>query len=201
MSSKVYLFALAGLLGLSACQRQMVGGFQSAHTESTARVTPAVAATTATDEAATVAMPAPEATTPVVVTQPVAASPVLLASVADQAVAAAKGTKYEARAGRLKAAIAKAQTATASGNVSAAPRKMNFAEKAMVKAVTKKLNKQITKAKQGQDTQALNGNVKIGLLLLVAALVLFLIPGLGVVGSIVAVVGVVFLVLGLIDAA
>ena len=202
MFKNLYLVALAALCGLSACQRQQVGGFQRTHTEAIARAMPVTGASSAAaiqpaDEVAVAAQPVevqPEVTTPV----QSEAQPVLLASAADQLVAASKGTKYEARALRMKAAVEKAE---ARGTLSAAPRKLNFAEKAVTKLVTKKLNKKIAKAERGESTQALDKNLRLAIIFAVAAIVLSLIPGVWWLGSIAGVVALVFFILWIVDQA
>lgn len=54
-------------------------------------------------------------------------------------------------------------------------------------------------AKSGKKANAINGYIKIGLVLILAGVLIGILPKLAVVGSIVAVVGVVFLVLGLLE--
>lgn len=202
MFKNLYLVALAALCGLSACQRQQVGGFQRTHTEAIARAMPVTGASSAAaiqpaDEVAVAAQPVefqPEVTTPV----QSEAQPVLLASAADQLVAASKGTKYEARALRMKAAVEKAE---ARGTLSAAPRKLNFAEKAVTKLVTKKLNKKIAKAERGHATQRIDSNISLGILFLAVALILALLSVGSVYVVIAGVLGAAFLLIGLLNQA
>lgn len=202
MFKNLYLVALAAVCSLSACQRQQTGGFQRTHTESFARAVPVSGATSTAvsqpaEEVAVAAQSAeiqPEVTAPA---QP-EAQPVLLASAADQLVAASKGTRYEARALRMKAAVGKAE---ARGTLSAAPRKLNVAEKAVTKLVTKKLNKKIAKAERGESTQALDKNLRLAIIFAVAAIVLSLIPGVWWLGGIAGIIAVVFFVLWVVDRA
>lgn len=203
MFKNLYLVALAAVCGLSACQRQQVGGFQRTHTESFARTTPVAAPAVAQPEEATVVAVQPVASPSEAVTEvstPVQpeAAPVLVASAADQLVAATKGTKYEARALRMKAAVEKAE---ANGKLNTAPRKLNFAEKAVTKLVTKKLNKKIAKAERGESTQALDKNLRLAIIFAVAAIVLSLIPGVWYLGGIAGIIAVVFFVLWIVNQA
>jgi hypothetical protein len=202
MFKNLYLVALAAVCGLSACQRQQIGGFQRTHTESFARAVPVTGASSTAvaqpaEDVAVVAQPVENQTKVAAPAQP-EAQPVLVASAADQLVAASKGTKYEARALRMKAAVEKAE---ASGKLSAAPRKLNFAEKAVTKLVTKKLNKKIAKAERGESTQALDKNLRLAIIFAVAAIVLSLIPGVWWLGSIAGVVALVFFILWIVDQA
>lgn len=54
-------------------------------------------------------------------------------------------------------------------------------------------------AKSGKKANAVNGYIKIGLILILAGVLIGILPHLGLLGSIVAIVGVVFLVLGLLE--
>ncbi len=200
MFKNLYLVALAALCGLSACQRQQVGGFQRTHTEAFARTEsvaqPALAVQAAQATSTEALQPVENqavAVEPVVST----ASPELVAST-DKLVAAAKGTRFEERALRMKAAI---ENASAKGQLNAAPRKLTFAEKTVAKMVAKKLNKKIAKAERGESTKALDKNLKLALIFAIAAIVLSLIPGVWYLGGIAGIVAVIFFVLWIIDRA
>ncbi|AKQ44818.1 hypothetical protein TH63_02940 [Rufibacter radiotolerans] len=65
-----------------------------------------------------------------------------------------------------------------------------------VKMATKKIMRE---AKAAKKANALNQYVKIGLILLVAGVILGILPGLGVVGTLVAIVGLVFILLGVLE--
>ncbi|WP_207432351.1 hypothetical protein [Sabulibacter ruber] len=65
-----------------------------------------------------------------------------------------------------------------------------------VKTVTKKIMRE---AKAVKKANAINQYIKIGLILLVVGALLSLIPGLGLVGAIAAIVGLVFILLGLLE--
>lgn len=202
MFKNLYLVALAAVCGLSACQRQQTGGFQRTHTESFARAVPvsgaaASAVAQPAEEVAVADQPSENQAAVVAPTQP-EAQPVLLASAADQLVAASKGTRYEARALRMKAAVEKAQ---AQGTLSAAPRKLNFADKAVTKLVTKKLNKKIAKAERGQATQRIDSNISLGILFLAVALILALLSVGSVYVIVAGVLGAAFLLIGLLNQA
>jgi hypothetical protein len=65
-----------------------------------------------------------------------------------------------------------------------------------VKMATKSIKREVKSAKKAN---ALNQYMKIGLVLLLAGLILSVLPGLGYVGGIVAIVGLVFLLLGVLE--
>ena len=205
MTTKLYLCALAGAFGLVACQQRISSGFLTAHPEPVAQALPVTGATP-TAEAPPNAGPTAthrnmepfdnESEFTVALPTPGGASPVLLASAADQLVAASKGTRHEARALRMKAAVEKAET---NGSLSAAPRKLNFAEKAVTKLVTKKLNKKIAKAERGQAAQRIDGNIRIGIVFLAVALILSLLSVGYVYVVIAGVLGAAFLLIGLLN--
>ncbi|MFC6998608.1 hypothetical protein [Rufibacter roseus] len=65
-----------------------------------------------------------------------------------------------------------------------------------IRKITKKMKRD---AKATNKANAINSYMKIGIVLILAGVLLSVLPGLGLVGSIVAVVGVVFLVLGLLE--
>jgi pyocin large subunit-like protein len=200
MFKNLYLVALAALCGLSACQRQQVGGFQRTHTETIARTTPAPAEQPALAVQAAEPVAVAEASQPVeqqtVAAQPTAA-PDLVAST-DKLVAMAKGTKFEGKALRLKATI---ENAAASGKLNATPRTLTASEKMVAKMVAKRLNKKIAKAEHGQATQALDKNLKLAIIFAVAAIVLSLIPGVWWLGGIAGIIAVVFFVLWIVNQA
>ncbi len=192
MFNKLYVFLLLGAVALSGCQRQQIGGFQASHHEPVAR------AQTAPVVPTEAGIPAPVPTAFFLSPDVVPAQPAPVASVSDQLVASAKGTRHEARANRLKAAIDRANAAP---QLNSAPRQLNFAEKAVVKAVTKKLNRQVAKAKRGEATQRLDSNIGLGILLLAVALILALLAVGNVYVVIAAVLGVAFLLIGLLNQA
>jgi|GEM_PF-2017741 len=200
MLNKLYISLALGAVALSGCQRQQIGGFQASQHESFARTTPAPVATAPVESALSlgltseVAVLSPAATPAL----PLEATPALTASTTKKLVATAKGTKYESRVAQLKTALEEAAMAPKTGVTA---RKLTFMEKTISKMVLKKVNKQIAKEKKGESTQALSRDIKIGLILVVAGLILFLIPGLSIPAIIALVVGGVFLVIGLINRA
>lgn len=202
MLNKLYVFLALGAVALSGCQRQQIGGFMPSHHEPVARTTPArvqtpVESTKALDVTTEVAEAASvlPAVTPAPSAEP---APPLTASATEKLAAAAKGTKYESRVAQL---TTKLEKVTGSPKTSLVPQKQTFLEKAVSKVVMKKVAKQITKAKKAQDTQALNRDIKIGLILIIVGLVLALLVSPALIGSVVAVVGLVFLLIGLISQA
>ncbi len=199
MRTNLYLFALAGLLGLSACQRQATGSFLPSHSEVFARTTPKTTTTTAVENMGIVPMAPFVETKAVVQPEMEAATPAaeLVVSAADNLVVATKGTHHEARAQRLKAALSYAPVRE---QFSTAPRKLNFAEKMVTKMVTRKVNRKLAEARHGEATQRVDSNIKLGIVFLAVALILVLISQ-PLWGSIAAVIGLVFLILGLINQA
>ncbi len=207
MTTKLYLCVLAGMLSLAACQQRATSGFMPSHPEPIVRARPVTGATPAVE-----ALPNAEPTATrrnmepfddesdftVALPMPGGASPVLLASHAEPLGEHPQRTRYEAqaRALRVKAAAEKAE---ASGKLSAAPRKLNFAEKAVTKLVTKKLNKKIAKAKRGEATQRIDGNIRIGIVFLAVALILSLLSVGYVYVVIAGVLGAAFLLIGLLN--
>jgi hypothetical protein len=90
----------------------------------------------------------------------------------------------------------------------AAPKKMSVPQRALLAKVNKKVDKLVSKAQtmkskeaaSHEDANALNRNIKVGILLILIGVLLGIIGGvLGVVGSIVALIGVVLIILGLLD--
>jgi hypothetical protein len=192
MRNPVYLFALAGLLGLTACQRQATGGFLPTHTEAIARTAPARSATPVQAVEAVAVHPVvetPAAPSGAVDPQP----PALVVSTADRLVEAARGTRYEARVQRVKASLDAARTQRIT-------RQPTGAERLMTKLVTKKLNRKLAEAQRGYATQRVDSNIKLGIVFLAIALVLVLLSQ-PLWGSIAAVIGLLFLILGLINQA
>ncbi|QKG53509.1 hypothetical protein [Hymenobacter sp. BRD67] len=146
------------------------------------------AAAPAAEAATTVATPNQE---DIAAVKPAPASTPPVASVP---VAKAKAHVAEA------AAVATAPEAVAT---KAAP-KLNLVQRLALNKVMRKLDKQTQKitARQGNNTAsttrgAINGNLKIGLVLLLIGLLLSLINGL--IGTIVAIIGLIFIVLWLLD--
>jgi len=72
----------------------------------------------------------------------------------------------------------------------------NAKSKRDLKMATKSIKREVKSAKKAN---ALNQYMKIGLVLLLAGLILSVLPALGYVGGIVAIVGLVFLLLGVLE--
>jgi hypothetical protein len=92
-------------------------------------------------------------------------------------------------------------TSAVTSATAAAPVDMNKTVEAA--STNKKFMKVASKikrdAKSGKKANAINGYIKIGLILILAGVLIGILPHLGLLGSIVAIVGVVFLVLGLLE--
>jgi hypothetical protein len=191
---------LAGALSLGACSRSEYAFLP--HSASYLGSTPvarqrAVAAPAATTQAA----PAIAATGSAVVTAPAAPS------VAPEALAAAPVAATPASA--TTAPVAAATVATPEASVAVAPAakpaasKLNLAQRLAMHKLTKKLDKLTSQAPQFKkkdataSTARISGNLRTGIILLLVGLIVGLFSGF--IGTIIALIGVVFLVLWLLD--
>jgi hypothetical protein len=192
---------LAGALSLGACSRSEYAFLP--HSASYLGSTPvarqrAVAAPAATTQAA----PAIAATGSAVVTAPAAPS------VAPEALAAAPVAATPAPA--TTAPVAAATVATPEASVAVAPAakpvaapKLNLAQRLAMHKLTKKLDKLTSQAPQFKkkdataSTARISGNLRTGIILLLVGLIVGLFSGF--IGTIIALIGVVFLVLWLLD--
>ncbi|WP_196240454.1 hypothetical protein [Hymenobacter jejuensis] len=176
-------------IALSSCNRAeyaMLPKTSSYHGTTTAR---AVAAT-----------PANQPETPVAAEEAAVATPVAAPEPAP-AVAAAPAPAKMAPVAKA-AAPAKSQTA--------AP-KLNLVQKALVQKAVKKADKMMSKMQlkkhsevaSADDANALNHNIRTGIILLLIGLLLSLFTGIsgifGVLGGIIAIIGIVLIILGLLD--
>lgn len=190
--TKNAFFALATAALLSACSRPYATFQRTQHENFHAQKVEAVAAPVQADvqvaqvtEGATVATPV----------QVDVAQPEAVASVENKAVTSKKLEKRMAKVQHLLAVAAEKQTT--SSVAANAPHKLNMVEKMLLKKIDKKIKNKVAP----DEAKALNSNIRIGLILLLAAIVLSLIPGLWWLGSIAGVAGVVFIVIGLINMA
>jgi hypothetical protein len=188
--------AVCAIALFASCSRQ-TASFQRSSTESIARQTITTPVQEQLPAPAVAEAPAPAAVTPLMAEAtpaPIAAEePVLVASAAEQKTATRAEVRQAQRTARVQQILAGVQqNQTAVGTEA---RQLTGAEKMISKIVTKKINKQVAK---GQKAQAIGGNVVIGIVLLAVALILGLI-GQGLLAAIVAVIGVLFLVLGLLN--
>ncbi|GGK57672.1 hypothetical protein ACD591_15545 [Rufibacter glacialis] len=127
---------------------------------------------------------------------PVAATPAQPAPALEANAAAPVASREVARTAPLTStAVASALAANPSVNAMAGELASAKTNKD-VKVATKKIMRE---AKATKKANALNQYVKIGLILLVAGALLSLIPGLGLVGAVAAIVGLVFILLGLLE--
>ncbi|PQA59271.1 hypothetical protein [Siphonobacter curvatus] len=212
MRKIVLLSAVGSMLWLTSCNRNSTAVFQKS-------TTPAYEHQVSTKAAS---LPAAQAQTPVVsepivteqavaqaTDQPAASekpvnlpkvTPEMLASASERLVAQTKGTKYEKQALMVQKKLAKIQKNAANGQLQAA-NKATATEKFMTKMVTKKVQKQLAKAKDTKKTNALDRNVKIGLILLLVGLIFLIIPvyALQIVGLVMMIIGAVVLLIGLLD--
>jgi hypothetical protein len=194
---------LAGALSLGACSRSEYAFLP--HSASYLGSTPvarqrAVAAPATTAQVA----PAIAATSSAVVTAP--ATP----SVAPEVVAAAPVAATPAPASMAPASVAAATVATPEASVAVAPTakpaaapKLNLAQRLAMHKLTKKLDKLTSQAPQFKkkdataSTARISGNLRTGIILLLIGLIVGLFSGF--IGTIIALIGVVFLVLWLLD--
>jgi hypothetical protein len=194
---------LAGALSLGACSRSEYAFLP--HSASYLGSTPvarqrAVAAPATTTQVA----PAIAATGSAVVTAP--ATP----SVAPEVVAAAPVAATPAPASTAPASVAAATVATPEASVAVAPTakpvaapKLNLAQRLAMHKLTKKLDKLTSQAPQFKkkdataSTARISGNLRTGIILLLIGLIVGLFSGF--IGTIIALIGVVFLVLWLLD--
>jgi hypothetical protein len=192
---------LAGALSLGACSRSEYAFLP--HSASYLGSTPvarqrAVAAPAATTQAA----PAIAATGSAVVTAPAAPS------VAPEALAAAPVAATPSPA--TTAPVTAATVATPEASVAVAPAakpaaapKLNLAQRLAMHKLTKKLDKLTSQAPQFKkkdataSTARISGNLRTGIILLLVGLIVGLFSGF--IGTIIALIGVVFLVLWLLD--
>lgn len=89
---------------------------------------------------------------------------------------------------------------TKQGEAKAKTQKLNLAQKLVLKKVTKQLAKAKTKLQptDGGDFNSLDGNLKIGLILIGIG-ILLAIFGLGLIGGLAALIGLAFVILGLLN--
>ncbi|WP_205499653.1 hypothetical protein [Rufibacter psychrotolerans] len=150
---------------------------------------PAITATVTAETAVITQAEPVQATSP----QPQAAAP---APVLEANAAQPTASREVARTAPLTTA-AVASALEANPNVKALANELAGAKtKKDVKAATKKIMRE---AKAAKKANALNQYVKIGLILLVVGALLSLIPGLGLIGALAAIVGLVFILLGLLE--
>lgn len=214
---KILLLSTVGsMLWLTSCNRSSTIGFQKSTTPSydhqvAAKATPqpvnepvaAEVTPVQTPEAAASISVAKSTDQPAASEKPVAlpkVTPEMIASASERLVAQTKGTAYEKQALQIQKKLAKIQHKANAENLNAAQKSV-VANKMMTKLVTKKVQKQIAKAKKANKTNALSQNVKIGLILLVVGVIFLIIP-VGVVqiiGLIMMVIGAVILLIGLLD--
>lgn len=215
---KILLLSTVGsMLWLTACNRNATVGFQKSttpaydHQVAAKPVSPASTETAAAE--VTTPVQTPETKAPVSVAQttdqPAASekpvtlpkvTPEMIASASERLVAQTKGTAYEKQALQIQKKLAKIQKKASAENLNAAQKSV-VANKMMTKLVTKKVQKQIAKAKKANKTNALSQNVKIGLILLVVGVIFLIIPvgAVQIIGLIMMVIGAVILLIGLLD--
>ncbi|PKK35079.1 hypothetical protein BWI96_18665 [Siphonobacter sp. SORGH_AS_0500] len=204
------------MLWLTSCNRSATTGFQKSTAPSYERQVAAKTTTPATSEAvATEVTPVqtPETQAPVAVAkttdQPASAekpvtlpkvTPEMIASASERLVTQTKGTAFEKQALVIQKKLAKIQKKASSDNLNAAQKSV-VANKMMTKLVTKKVQKQLAKAKKANKTNALSQNVKVGLILLLVGVIFLIIPVnvVQIIGLIMMVIGAVILLIGLLD--
>jgi hypothetical protein len=194
---------LAGALSLGACSRSEYAFLP--HSASYLGSTPVARQhAVAAPAAATQATPAIAATGSAVVTAPAAPS------VAPEAVVATPVAITPAPTTSAAAPVAAATVATPEASVAATPAakpaaapKLNLAQRLAMHKLTKKLDKLTSQAPQFKkkdataSTARISGNLRTGIILLLIGLIVGLFSGF--IGTIIALIGVVFLVLWLLD--
>ncbi|AMM51691.1 hypothetical protein TH61_11560 [Rufibacter sp. DG15C] len=141
------------------------------------------------------------ATTEKVITVAQAETPATSAPVSTVASLPLEASVVTPVASRTVARTAPLTTSAVAAATASAPVDMNKTVEAA--SSNKKFMKVASKikrdAKSGKKANAVNGYIKIGLILILAGVLIGILPHLGLLGSIVAIVGVVFLVLGLLE--
>ncbi len=179
---------LAGALALGSCSRAEYAFLpKSASYLGTTTAAPKARATAATPAAqATVpAAQAPVVATPVAAEKPVAATP------------APTATPLAAKPQAPVAAQVEAAAATP------APQKLSLFQRLAVTKITKKINKLAAKSpqfKQGDNTAStsrIDGNLRTGIILLLIGLLVGFLNG--TIGTIIAIIGLIFIILWLLD--
>lgn len=125
-----------------------------------------------------------------------APSPELIASASEQLSNVAKGTQYEKKIAKINRILRETQQSS----VSKQAHKPNLVQKIALKKISKQIAKAQAKIQptDGKDFNNLDGNLKIGLILLGVALILAIF-GLGLVAGIAALIALAFVILGLLN--
>lgn len=121
-----------------------------------------------------------------------APSPELIASASEQLSNVAKGTQYEKKIAKINRILRETQQS----GVSKQAHKPNLVQKIALKKISKQVAKAQIQPTDGKDFNNLDGNLKIGLILLGVALILAIF-GLGLVAGIAALIALAFVILGL----
>ncbi|MGI4820186.1 MAG: hypothetical protein ACRYFV_03140 [Janthinobacterium lividum] len=192
---------LAGALSLGACSRSEYAFLP--HSASYLGSTPvARQRAVAAPVTATQATPAIAATGSAVVTAPATPS-VALEALAAAPVAATPAPATTAPVAAATVATPEASVAVAPAAKPAAAPKLNLAQRLAMHKLTKKLDKLTSQAPQFKkkdataSTARISGNLRTGIILLLVGLIVGLFSGF--IGTIIALIGVVFLVLWLLD--
>lgn len=194
---------LLSALAFGACNRAEYAALPTspAYLGHARAATPAPTASPQKDEEAAKTSAAVVAA-PVEMAPPAAATPAAKPTEESVKPTAVSGAEAAKPAPVASAATAEPQTLA----TPTAPRKLNFAQRLVVKKLTKKLDKlahQAPLAKQHDATAArggsISGNLRIGIILLLIGLLVGLLNGL--IGTIIAIIGLVFIILWLLDQA
>ncbi|HEX8658820.1 MAG TPA: hypothetical protein VF690_14850 [Hymenobacter sp.] len=154
-----------------------------------------------------VATPVPPAPAPAVTpapADPVAAPAPAVASKVEKEPATAVATAPAASAQSATSTAAASAPASKPANTSA--RKPNLLQRLALNKVTRKMDKLVRKAEVRQHDNtasttksSISGNLRTGLILLLIGILVGLIPKLGLLGTIIFIIGIVFIVLWLLD--
>lgn len=125
-----------------------------------------------------------------------APAPDLIASTSEQLNMVTKGTQYEEKIAKINRILRETQQSGVSKQV----HKPNLVQKIALKKISKQVAKAQAKIQpiDGKDFNSLDGNLKIGLILLGVALILAIF-GLGLVAGIAALIALAFVILGLLS--
>ncbi len=191
---------VAGALALGSCSRSDYAFLP----KSASYLGTATAAPKARPQAAPVVTSTEVAQAPVAAPAPVAEAPAVAPEITVATAPAPRVAPAPVAAAPAPVQAAPAAAATPDATVAtAAPKSLNLVQRMALAKVTKKINKLASKSsqfKQGDNTAhtaRISGNLRTGLILLVIGLIVSLFSGF--VGTIIALIGVVFLVLWLLD--
>ncbi|WP_460945392.1 hypothetical protein [Spirosoma daeguense] len=204
-----FIVALAGIAFMASCSRP-VAYFQPTARENFKSTPATVAVATPAESVQSVAEPLPAASVAAPVTETVSTTPVEQVAQVKQAVSQveayvrndnklASSKKLTKRMERLNEVMTTASDkASVSTNAATSTKKLSLMERTMLKKIDKKIKSHVAPEK----TKVMNSNVRLGLIIGLIGLLLWLLGGgsvLGLIGLIGFVVGLVLILLGVIN--